>query len=311
MPCPAYLGRNHLSCNKHYSIAAIARIPSPETISHVPVTSDPPLRQGLTPSQDPEQSDDAPPRGTTDSVTFSAGFPPVPSKLVKRIQDGEYVDLAELTIDCLSMPGLFDASRSTQIRKRPITSITEWTQCFNNYTSIRGRTQPEKIHDFLGYEHLIIEAHLEYFGDAWAVYDRRFRQIAASRGDIIWARRDMDLWHTVFAGCQRRPYCKHCFGPTHSEDQCCAALVPLPRERTTVTPQPPKPRICREWNFSQCSFLGCRYIHACLTCYTDPDSTGSNHKWIQCHRNPNRRRGPSAPPPRGVPPLMGMSQPPY
>ena len=61
MPCPAYLGRNHLSCNKHYSIAAIARIPSPETISHVPVTSDPPLRQGLTSSQDPEQSDDAPP----------------------------------------------------------------------------------------------------------------------------------------------------------------------------------------------------------------------------------------------------------
>ena len=28
-------------------------------------------------------------------------------------------------------------------------------------------------------------------------------------------------------------------------------------------------------------------------------------------RNPNRCRGPSAPPPRGVPPLMGMSQPPY
>jgi len=234
----------------------------------------------------------------------------VPSKLVKQIQDGEYVDLAELTIDRLSMVGSSDASRSTQIRRRPISSIVEWTQCFTNYVSIRGRSQPEKIHDLLGYQHLIIEAHLEYVGEAWVVYDRRFRQIAASRGDTIWARRDTDLWHTVFTGCQRRPYCKLCFGSTHSADQCCTNLVPALKE-TTATPQPPKPRICREWNYSQCSFLGCRYIHACLTCYTDPDSVNSNHKWIQCHRNPNRRQGPPIPPQRGVPPLMGMPRLPY
>jgi len=108
--------------------------------------------------------------------------------VVKQIQDGEYVDLAELTIDHFSMPSLSDASKSTQTRVRPVASIMEWTQCFINYIAIHGHTQPEKIPDLLGYKHLIIEAHLEYFGDAWAVYNRHFRRIAASHGDSIWAR---------------------------------------------------------------------------------------------------------------------------
>ena len=121
-------------------------------------------------------------------ITFSAGLPPVPSKVVKQIQNGEYVDLAELTIDRLSMPPLSEASKSAQPRLRPVASIMEWTQCFTNYTSIQGRTQPDKIPDLLGYVHLIIQAHLEHYGDAWAIYDCRFRLISASRGDIIWAR---------------------------------------------------------------------------------------------------------------------------
>jgi len=120
-----------------------------------------------------------------------------------------------------------------------------------------------------------------------------------------WARQDMDLWHTVFTGCQHRPYCKHCFGFTHSADHYCATLMPA-LSGTTATFQPQKPRICREWNYSQCSFLGCRYIHAYLACYTDPNSADSNHKWIQCHQNPKECLGPPPPPQRGLPPLIGM-----
>jgi len=71
-----------------------------------------------------------------DTVTFSAGLPPVPSKVVKQIQDGEYVDLA----DRLSqMPAQPEANKSTQPKVWPIASIMEWTQCFTSYISIRGR----------------------------------------------------------------------------------------------------------------------------------------------------------------------------
>jgi len=31
-------------------------------------------------------------------------MPPAPARLVKRIQDGEFIDMAELTIDKLNMP---------------------------------------------------------------------------------------------------------------------------------------------------------------------------------------------------------------
>ena len=47
---------------------------------------------------------------------------------------------------------------------------------------------------------------------------------------------------------------------------------------------------------ARCSFSKCQYIHACLSCYDDPQSAGSNHRWIHCQRNANHRnRGPLAP----------------
>jgi len=208
----------------------------------------------------------------------------VPSGLVKKIQQGEFIDLAELTIDRLSKP--------TQGRIRPVVSIVEWTQCFTNYVSIRGRAQPEKVSDLPSYEHLILEAHLEYVGDGWSVYDRQFRQIAASCPSTIWTRRDDDLWNMIFKSNQCRPHCKHCFGSTYSSDQCSAAPAPLPRERFF---QSPKLRICREWNFQCCTFAHCSYIHACLLCYNDPYANDSNHRWIYCWKNVDCQRPPPSP----------------
>ena len=118
-------------------------------------------------------------------------------------------------------------------------------------------------------------------------YDRQFHQIAALCPDTMWARRENDLWNAVFTGGQRRPYCQNCFGSTHSSEQCCMA----PEVSTIIaTSRPRAPRICREWNYSQCSFIDCRFVHACFTCYNDPQSRGRPHKWIHCHRNPDWHR---------------------
>ena len=102
---------------------------------------------------------------------------------------------------------------------RPVTSIIEWAQCFTQYIAIVGKAKPDRIPDLLGYQHLSLEAHLEYSGDGWAVYDWRFCQIAATRPGVPWAQRDGDLWYMVFSTTQRKPYCQHCFGSTHSSDQ--------------------------------------------------------------------------------------------
>ena len=182
-----------------------------------------------------------------------------------------------------------ETSKPSQSKRRPVTSIIEWTQFFTNYIAILGQAQPVRISDLLGDQHLILEAHLEYAGDGWAVYDRRFRQIAATRPGEPWARRDGDLWNMAFASNQRRPYCQHCFGSTHSSEQCSGAPDAPPRERTTLAPRPRKPKVCWEWNYSQCSFPGCQFIHACLACHNDPHSGDSNHKYIHCPKNANDR----------------------
>ena len=56
------------------------------------------------------------------------------------------------------------------------------------FTAVRTQKYSENIQDMLGYLALIIEARMEYEGDGWLGYDRRFRQNAAASPDAIWAR---------------------------------------------------------------------------------------------------------------------------
>ena len=75
--------------------------------------------------------------------------------------------MSELTIDRLSMLPPEDTNKATNSKRRPVTSIIEWTQCFTNYIAILGQSHPGRISDLLGYQHLILEAHLEYSGNGW------------------------------------------------------------------------------------------------------------------------------------------------
>lgn len=44
---------------------------------------------------------------------------------------------------------------------------------------------PERVQDLLNYQALLVEAHMEYEGDTWLRYDRRFRQAAAALPDSV------------------------------------------------------------------------------------------------------------------------------
>ena len=81
--------------------------------------------------------------------TFSAGLPPVPTKLVQRIQDGEFIDMGELATDRLGLPFMDDSTRASYSRRRPVTSIVEWAQCFSNYIAVLAQTQPKRVSDLL------------------------------------------------------------------------------------------------------------------------------------------------------------------
>ena len=132
--------------------------------------------------------------------------------------------MGELAIDWLGLPLVDDSTKTSHSKRQLVMSIVKWAQCFSNYIAVLVQAQPERIADLLVYQHLILEAHLEYEVDGWVAYDLCFQQIAATVSGGLWAQRDMDLWNMVFSGCRRRPYCQYYFSSTHRSEECSGAL---------------------------------------------------------------------------------------
>ena len=113
----------------------------------------------------------------TNTVALGASLPPVPSKLVARIEAGEFIDMGEADRVGISRP---DDTGEASTEHCTVSGILEWIKCFNAYMAVISQKQAGRISDLLVYETLIIEAHMEYSGDAWLGYDIRFCQCAAT-----------------------------------------------------------------------------------------------------------------------------------
>ena len=105
--------------------------------------------------------------------------------VVKRIQAGKFIDMAELLPDHLGIQ--VDTTKKDEkalkTKRCRVTSILEWVQCYGIHTAIISAKFSVQIQDMLGYQALIVEVCMEYEGDSWLGYDRQFRQtVAASPG---------------------------------------------------------------------------------------------------------------------------------
>ena len=122
-------------------IAAFPTILLPEAVNHISVVTTS-ARQGPDTERHSHASGNQPPTSlmpgnsewtaTISTPSFGAGLPPVLQTLVKRIQEGKFINMAELTIDRLSMPPFDDTSKPSHSKRQLVTSIIEWTQCFTN-----------------------------------------------------------------------------------------------------------------------------------------------------------------------------------
>ena len=168
---------------------------------------------------------------TSSVLSIGAGLPPVPLKLVKRIQAGKFIDImSELLPDRLGInagPLLDGDKEEKRTKQRQVATYWNgYNACFSIFTAVCTQTYPEKTQDMLGYLALIIEARMEYEGDRWLGYDRRFRQNAAASPDATWARIDPTLWNMAFVGQAKVYRCKHCFSLTHAAADCNWAPSP-------------------------------------------------------------------------------------
>ena len=153
-----------------YLPAALDSIPSAIQLGHIQQDTEPP--SSLTNNTQPNQlqfSEAAP-------MSLRGGMPPIPAKLVKRIQEGSFIEMAELLPDLLrnaSLPD--DTSKNSKPKSHSIGSIIEWVRCFSCYIAVIYCSQPQRVIDLLGYQNLIITSHLEFPDFKWEENDRELR----------------------------------------------------------------------------------------------------------------------------------------
>ena len=156
---------------------------------------------------------------------------------------------------------------------------------------------PARIPDLLGYQVLIVEARMEYEGNGWLGYDRRFRLMAAAVPGTIWAKIEPTIWSMAFAWKGRTSRCKYCFSLSHSDQHCelsqnlqqtsdtRSSLATSSMQSSRTRPSP----ICNEWNYNpapRCPIPRCRYRHICIPCSRNPRIADKGHKAMFCPNFP-------------------------
>jgi hypothetical protein len=125
--------------------------------------------------------------GNTDapaSFTLGEGLPPVPGKLVQKIQRGDYVDMAELLRDNMELERRKASRESTlalgiQPSRREVPDLISWVQCFGVYAAVVTAKHPDRILQLLAYQTMVVREARRCGGRGWQSYDAMFRQQAA------------------------------------------------------------------------------------------------------------------------------------
>ena len=253
---------------------------------------------------------------------IGAGLPPIPPRLVTRIESGEFIEMAELVPDN-SATSTATQSRPNKSQRRAISNIFEWVKCFSMYIAVVSLKQPHRVPDLLGYLILIMESHVEHAGEGWIGYDRRFREIAATKPNVVWAQIDTTLWNIAFSGKATSARCKFCFSLFHTSAECSWApqqgSPPSGYQHLQQTPTQPsqysrplrRRRICMLYNNEPapgCSFPDCRFDHICCLCADDPRATDKCHKAIMCPHHSNLPPPNREPPKKWQPPMLYRKQ---
>ena len=220
----------------------------------------------------------------------------LPSKLVRKILELEFVEMAELVPDswrseeadyqCCS-------SHNPRIPRRgPVTNILLWVECYSSLVAVLSSKYPNKIGHFMAYQKTIIKAHRSFVGEVWVVYDTCFRRKAANMKNLDWGEVDLTLYNETFVGRAKVLHrCSICLSELHTTTECTLTSSPRPYtqletslgwrsgEKKTVP-------ICLLYNDREgdrCTYApACKYGHTCSACQ-------GRHPYSRC---PQRRSRP-------------------
>ena len=143
---------------------------------------------------------------------------PLPAKLVKRILDRDYVDMAELVQDswrfqeeeqnkyCHQNTCKY-CHQTKRLRRGPITDILLWIECYTSMVAVLSSGFPQKTPELMAYLKTIARAHRSFSGDGWVAYDSCYRQKAAITKSLDWGQVDSTLYNETFTGRAKFKFC--------------------------------------------------------------------------------------------------------
>ena len=137
---------------------------------------------------------------TTGPYNPAASLPP---KIVKKVLDLEFVEMAELKADIwVDEPLSLDASHPARraVSKPPVTDIKVWLECFSRMAALLVTRFPEKGPELWAYQTMILRAAHNYEGSNWVAYDRQFRRDMLARKDLNWSAPNARLYNEAFTG---------------------------------------------------------------------------------------------------------------
>ena len=140
---------------------------------------------------------------TEQPFDLSDGLPTIPTRLVKKIFQGEFGDMSKFLKDNLEAEHCYAGSVGTSTQsqggqRRAVPDLLSWILCFGTYISVVASRYPEKVRQLLAYQTLIIREARRLGGKGWLAYDTMFRQQAATSNTVDWSQLISTLYAVTY-----------------------------------------------------------------------------------------------------------------
>ena len=145
----------------------------------------------------------------------------VPAKLVRKIEKGEFLDMAELLRDNMEANRHHDGrelpSGESRRPRQKVPDLLSWAQCFSTYVGVVTRQNPEGDVRYLT---TVVREARRCGSRGWREYDAMFRQLAANSLDPVdWSRVNTSIYAVSILAQSGRAECVHiAWNPTTGQN---------------------------------------------------------------------------------------------
>ena len=155
----------------------------------------------------------------------------MPPKVVKRVLDLEFMEMAELKANIwVDEPSATEPNPICRLNasKPPVTDMKIWLECYGRMAPLISTRFLDKAPELWVYQSTILRAAHNYEGANWVAYDQQHRRDMLARKDLNWSTPNSRLYNEAFT---RRakvvPRCPHCLGDDHGGATCPHNPAPL------------------------------------------------------------------------------------